>query len=84
MHAGCANRAQYPMCGATLGTVTLALEWELIPASVGFAVRATPQATDNIGVFQMMYAVTGTGFGPDKDQAIAVAFLIQTQQISGG
>jgi hypothetical protein len=28
-----------------------------------------------------MYAVTAAGFGMDKDQAIAVAFLIQTQQI---
>ena len=28
-----------------------------------------------------MYALTAAGFGMDRDQAIAVAFLIQTQQI---
>jgi uncharacterized protein (TIRG00374 family) len=50
----------------------------LLAVNLGFAVRATP---GNVGVFQMMYAVTAAGFGMDKDQAIAVAFLIQTQQI---
>jgi uncharacterized membrane protein YbhN (UPF0104 family) len=41
-------------------------------------VRATP---GNVGLFQAMYALIAAGFGMDKDQAIAVAFLIQTQQI---
>jgi uncharacterized protein (TIRG00374 family) len=50
----------------------------ILAVNLGFAVRATP---GNVGVFQMMYAVTAAGFGMDKDQAIAVAFLIQTQQI---
>jgi uncharacterized protein (TIRG00374 family) len=50
----------------------------LLAVNLGFAVRATP---GNVGVFQAMYALTAVGFGMDRDQAIAVAFLIQTQQI---
>ncbi|HXT18812.1 MAG TPA: lysylphosphatidylglycerol synthase transmembrane domain-containing protein [Gemmatimonadaceae bacterium] len=50
----------------------------LLAVNLGFAVRATP---GNVGVFQAVYALTAVGFGMDKDQAIAVAFLIQTQQI---
>ncbi len=50
----------------------------LLAVNLGFAVRATP---GNVGVFQMMYAVTAAAFGMDKDAAIGVAFLIQTQQI---
>lgn len=50
----------------------------LLAVNLGFAVRATP---GNVGVFQMMYAVTAAAFGMDKDQATGVAFLIQAQQI---
>lgn len=50
----------------------------LLAVNLGFAVRATP---GNVGVFQMAYAATAFAFGMDKDQAVAVAFLIQTQQI---
>ena len=50
----------------------------ILAVNLGFAVRATP---GNVGVFQMMYAVTAAAFGLDKDQATGVAFLIQTQQI---
>ena len=50
----------------------------ILAVNIGFAIRATP---GNVGLFQMMYAVTAQAFGMDKDQAIAVAFLIQTQQI---
>lgn len=50
----------------------------LIAVNIGFAIRATP---GNVGLFQVMYAVTAEFFGMDKNQAIAVAFLIQTQQI---
>jgi uncharacterized protein (TIRG00374 family) len=50
----------------------------ILAVNVGFAIRATP---GNVGLFQMMYAVTSQAFGMDKDAAIAVAFLIQTQQI---
>jgi len=50
----------------------------ILAVNLGFAIRATP---GNVGVFQMMYAVTAAGFGLDKDLAIGVAFLIQTQQI---
>lgn len=50
----------------------------LLAVNVGFAIRATP---GNVGLFQMMYAVTSQAFGMDRDSAIAVGFLIQTQQI---
>ena len=50
----------------------------LLAVNIGFAVRATP---GNVGVFQMMYAVTAMGFGADKDLATGTAFLIQAQQI---
>jgi len=50
----------------------------LLAVNTGFAIRATP---GNVGVFQALYALTATAFGMDSDQAIAVAFLIQTQQI---
>ena len=50
----------------------------ILAVNIGFAIRATP---GNVGVFQMLYAATATAFGLDENQAIAVAFLIQTQQI---
>lgn len=50
----------------------------ILAVNLGFAIRATP---GNVGLFQAMYALTAAGFGMDKDQAIGVAFLIQTQQI---
>jgi len=50
----------------------------ILAVNIGFAIRATP---GNVGVFQMLYAATTTAFGLDENQAIAVAFLIQTQQI---
>jgi glycosyltransferase 2 family protein len=50
----------------------------ILAVNLGFAIRVTP---GNVGVFQMMYAVTASAFGLDKDTATGVAFLIQTQQI---
>jgi uncharacterized protein (TIRG00374 family) len=50
----------------------------LLAVNIGFVVRATP---GNVGLFQAIYALTAVGFGMDKEQAIAVAFLIQAQQI---
>jgi uncharacterized protein (TIRG00374 family) len=50
----------------------------ILAVNLGFAVRPTP---GNVGLFQFAYAATAAAFGMDKDQAIAVAFLIQTQQI---
>ena len=50
----------------------------ILAVNLGFALRATP---GNVGVFQAVYALTAAAFGMDKDQAIAVALLIQTQQI---
>lgn len=50
----------------------------LLAVNLGLAARATP---GNVGVFQMMYAMTAVAFGMDKDQATGVAFLIQIQQI---
>jgi len=50
----------------------------ILAVNLGFAIRATP---GNVGVFQMMYAVTAQAFGVGRDDATAVAFLIQAQQI---
>ena len=50
----------------------------LLAVNLGFALRATP---GNVGLFQAAYAATAVAFGLDRDQAIAVAFLIQAQQI---
>jgi hypothetical protein len=50
----------------------------MLAVNLGFALRATP---GNVGVFQMMYAVTAAAFGMDKDAATGVALLIQAQQI---
>ena len=50
----------------------------LLAVNLGFALRATP---GNVGVFQAAYALTAAAFGMDNNQAIAVAFLIQAQQI---
>ena len=50
----------------------------LLAVNLGFALRATP---GNVGVFQAAYAATAAAFGMDQEQAIAVAFLIQAQQI---
>jgi uncharacterized protein (TIRG00374 family) len=50
----------------------------LLAVNLGFAIRATP---GSVGVFQALYALTASAFGMDSDQALAVAFLIQTQQI---
>lgn len=66
-----ARAAHFPI--SLVGTVAA-----LLAVNIGFAIRATP---GNVGVFQMLYAVTATAFGLDQDKAIAVAFLIQTQQI---
>jgi uncharacterized protein (TIRG00374 family) len=50
----------------------------LLAVNLGFALRATP---GNVGVFQAAYAAAAVAFGLDKNEAIAVAFLIQAQQI---
>jgi len=66
-----AEAAHFPL--PLVGTVAA-----ILAVNIGFAIRATP---GNVGVFQMLYAATTTAFGLDENQAIAVAFLIQTQQI---
>ena len=50
----------------------------LIAVNLGFAIRATP---GNVGVFQVLYATVAAALGLSTAQAVAVAFLIQTQQI---
>jgi uncharacterized protein (TIRG00374 family) len=50
----------------------------LLAVNVGFAIRPTP---GNVGVFQLLYALTAAALGFDSNAAVAVAFLIQTQQI---
>lgn len=66
-----AHAAHLPM--TTVSTIAA-----LLAVNLGFALRATP---GNVGLFQAAYAATAVAFGFDKDQAIAVAFLIQAQQI---
>ena len=66
-----AEAAHFPL--PLVGTVAA-----ILAVNIGFAIRATP---GNVGVFQMLYAATTTAFGYDENTAIAVAFLIQTQQI---
>jgi len=66
-----AQAAHFPL--PLVGTVAA-----ILAVNIGFAIRATP---GNVGVFQMLYAATTTAFGYDENTAIAVAFLIQTQQI---
>jgi uncharacterized protein (TIRG00374 family) len=50
----------------------------ILAVNLGFAIRVTP---GNVGVFQMIYAMTAVAFGLDKNHAIGVALLIQAQQI---
>ena len=50
----------------------------LLAVNVAFAIRPTP---GNVGVFQLIYALTCAGLGFDSNAAVAVAFLIQAQQI---
>jgi uncharacterized protein (TIRG00374 family) len=50
----------------------------LLAVNLGFALRATP---GNVGVFQMLFAAAVSQFGVNTDQAIAVALLIQAQQM---
>jgi uncharacterized protein (TIRG00374 family) len=66
-----ASAAHFPM--TIVGTVAA-----LLAVNLGFALRATP---GNVGLFQAAYAATASAFGLDSDTAIAVAFLIQAQQI---
>ncbi len=50
----------------------------LLAVNVSFALRPTP---GNLGVFQLVYALTAAALGFDSNAAVAVAFLIQAQQI---
>ncbi len=50
----------------------------LLAVNVGFAIRSTP---GGVGVFEVLYALTAAALGFDSNAAVAVAFLIQAQQI---
>lgn len=50
----------------------------LLAVNVAFAIRTTP---GGVGMFQLIYAVTMAQMGLDRDQATAVALLIQVQQV---
>ena len=63
---------------AHLPMTTVATVAALLAVNLGFALRATP---GNVGLFQAAYAATAVAFGMNDNQAIAVAFLIQAQQI---
>ncbi|MDB4887267.1 MAG: hypothetical protein JWN79_2705 [Gemmatimonadetes bacterium] len=66
-----ARAAHFPM--TTVATIAA-----LLAVNLGFALRATP---GNVGLFQAAYAATAVAFGLNENAAIAVAFLIQAQQI---
>jgi uncharacterized protein (TIRG00374 family) len=66
-----ARAAHFPM--TTVATIAA-----LLLVNLGFLFRFTP---GNVGLFQAAYAAAAVAFGLDKEQAIAVAFLIQAQQI---
>jgi uncharacterized protein (TIRG00374 family) len=63
---------------AHLPMTTVATVAALLAVNLGFALRATP---GNVGLFQAAYAATAVAFGMNENAAIAVAFLIQAQQI---
>ncbi|MBA3671376.1 MAG: flippase-like domain-containing protein [Gemmatimonadaceae bacterium] len=66
-----ARAAHFPM--SPVATIAA-----LLAVNLGFALRATP---GNVGLFQFAYAATAAAFGLNQNEAIAVAFLIQAQQI---
>lgn len=49
----------------------------LITVNVAFLIRATP---GNVGVFQLVYALTAQALGLDKEAAIGVALILQALQ----
>jgi len=49
-----------------------------LAVGISFLIRATP---GNVGVFQMIYAMTARGFGIAESPAVATALLIQTIQV---
>lgn len=66
-----ARSANFPIStGATVAA--------LLAVNLGFIMRVTP---GNVGLFQAAYAATAVAFGLDRGQAVAVALLIQAQQI---
>lgn len=50
----------------------------LLAIGISFLLRATP---GNVGVFQLIYAMTARGFGIAEGPAVAAALLIQTIQV---
>ena len=50
----------------------------LLAVGISFLVRATP---GNVGIFQVIYALTARSFGVPEAPAVAVALLIQTIQV---
>lgn len=66
-----ARAAHFPIStGATVAV--------LLAVNLGFVVRVTP---GNVGLFQAAYSGTAAAFGLGRDEAVAVAFLIQALQI---
>lgn len=58
-----------PLAGSVAG---------MLAVGISFLVRATP---GNVGVFQLIYALTVRSFGIAEAPAVAVALLIQTLQV---
>ena len=69
---------QMTAVAAHLPMTTVSTIAALLAVNIGFALRLSP---GNVGIFQTAYAAVAVAFGMDGNQAIAVAFLIQAQQI---
>jgi len=67
----------YAALAADFGTSQSTSLLALLLVNASFLIRLTP---GNIGVFQLLYTLAATAAGLDRDDAVAVAFLIQVIQ----
>ena len=67
----------YAAVAADFGTSESTSLLALLLVNASFLIRLTP---GNVGVFQLLYTLAATSAGLDRDDAVAVAFLIQVTQ----
>ena len=67
----------YAAVAADFGTSASTSLLALLLVNASFLIRLTP---GNVGVFQLLYTLAATSAGLDRDDAVAVAFLIQVTQ----
>ena len=67
----------YGALAADFGTSASTSLLALLLVNASFLIRLTP---GNVGVFQLLYTLAATSAGLDRDDAVAVAFLIQVIQ----